>query len=60
MKKDKIAFVLCNGLTIFVTFDPITCGLVEIVVDKFLQSKFPCEQLFDGNLSLINGLKTIR
>lgn len=48
MKKDKIAFILSSGSTIFVTFDPTTCDLVEIVTDKFLQSKFQCEQLING------------
>uniref|UniRef100_A0A2S2PZL8 WD repeat-containing and planar cell polarity effector protein fritz n=1 Tax=Sipha flava TaxID=143950 RepID=A0A2S2PZL8_9HEMI len=45
IKKDRIAFILDNGSTIFVTFDPTTCNLIEIVSDKFLQSKFQCEQL---------------
>jgi len=48
IKKDKIAFILNNGSTIFVTFDPVTCDLIEIVMDKFLQSKFQCEQLING------------
>lgn len=48
IKKDKIAFILSNGSTIFVTFDPITCDLIEIVTDKFLQSKFQCDQLTNG------------
>lgn len=50
MKKDKIAFILSSGSTMFVTFDPATCDLVEVVTDKFLQSKFQCEQLINGML----------
>lgn len=48
IKKDKISFILSNGSTIFVTFDPVTCDLIDIVTDKFLQSKFNCEQLING------------
>jgi hypothetical protein len=48
IKKDKIAFIVSNGSTIFITFDPTTCDIVEIVTDKFLQSKFQCEQLING------------
>lgn len=48
IKKDKIAFILSNGSTIFVTFDPVSCDLIDIVTDKFLQSKFNCEQLING------------
>jgi len=50
IKKDKIAFIFNNGSTIFVTFDPVTCDLIEIVMDKFLQSKFQYEQLINGIL----------
>lgn len=49
LKRDKIVFILSNGMSIFVTFDPTTCDLIEIVTDKFLQSKFPCDQLVNGN-----------
>jgi len=48
IKKDKIAFIFSNGSTIFVTFDPATCDIIEIVTDKFLQSKFQCDQLING------------
>lgn len=48
IKKDKIAFILSTGSTIFVTFDPVTCDLIEIVTDKFLQSKFNCDQLINS------------
>ncbi|XP_027845729.2 WD repeat-containing and planar cell polarity effector protein fritz homolog [Aphis gossypii] len=47
IKKDKIAFIVSSGSTIFVTFDPATCDIIEIVSDKFLQSKFQCEQLIN-------------
>lgn len=48
IKKDKIAFIVNSGSTIFVTFDPATCDIIEIVADKFLQSKFQCEQLVNS------------
>jgi len=48
IKKDRIAFIVGNGSTIFITFDPITCDIIEIITDKFLQSKFQCEQLING------------
>lgn len=50
IKKDKIAFIVSSRSTIFVTFDPATCDIIEIVSDKFLQSKFQCEQLINGML----------
>ncbi|XP_050527546.1 WD repeat-containing and planar cell polarity effector protein fritz homolog isoform X2 [Daktulosphaira vitifoliae] len=43
LKKDKIAFIFSNGITTFITFDTVTCDILEIVTDKFLQSKFQCE-----------------
>lgn len=57
IKKEKIAFILSNGSTIFVSFDPITCDLVEIITDKFLQSKFQCDQLINGNVIKLLKLK---
>jgi len=56
IKKDKIAFILSNGSTIFITFDPITCDLIEIITDKFLQSKFQCDQLINGTELLCDKL----
>ncbi|XP_050438469.1 WD repeat-containing and planar cell polarity effector protein fritz homolog [Adelges cooleyi] len=47
LKKDKIAFVFNNGSTTFITFDATTCDLIEIVSDKFLQSKFSYQSFID-------------
>lgn len=57
IKKDKIAFIFSNGSTTFVTFDSTTCDLVEIVSDKFLQSKFQCEHLINGTLMWFSLIK---